>query len=189
MRIVIYGMVLAVIMGVQAMGNDMTRSAHDFTFTSIDGVPLPMSQFRGKVILVVNTASFCGFTKQYATLQSVWERYSGRGFVVLGVPSNDFGGQEPGSDSDIKEFCELNYEIDFPMSAKVHVKGSEAHPFYNWAATELGMIARPRWNFHKYLVDADGQLVDWFSSPTSPLSKRVISAIEKHLPLGVGGTI
>ena len=157
-------------------------NAHDFSFTSIEGAPLPLATYRGKAVLVVNTASFCGFTKQYADLQSLWEKYRDRGLVVLGVPSNDFGGQEPGSEAEIKEFCEVNFDIDFPLTAKVRVKGDDAHPFYAWAAKELGFSAKPRWNFHKYLVAPDGRLADWFSTATSPNAERVLRAVEQVLP-------
>ncbi len=160
---------------------DAGRSAHDFTFDSIDGAPLSMAQFDGRAVLVVNTASRCGFTRQYAELQTVWERYRDRGLVVLGVPSNDFGGQEPGTEAEIKEFCEVNFNVDFPMTAKVQVRGEQAHPFYAWAADRLGAAAAPRWNFHKYLIDRDGQLVDWFSTPTPPTAPPVIGAIETVL--------
>ncbi|MCU0839578.1 MAG: glutathione peroxidase [Rhodospirillales bacterium] len=156
--------------------------AHEFSFVSIDGEPLPLTQFRGKAILIVNTASQCGFTPQYEGLQTVWQRYRDRGLVVLGVPSDDFGGQEPGSNEKIKEFCEVNFNIDFPLSRKEHVVGERAHPFYRWAANELGVMAKPRWNFHKYLIDPEGRLVDWFSTVTPPTSERVLRAIEGHLP-------
>jgi glutathione peroxidase len=157
-------------------------TAHDFTFTAIDGTPLPLKDFAGKAVLIVNTASRCGFTPQYSALQDLWTRYRDRGLVVLGVPSNDFGGQEPGSEAEIKEFCEVNFDIDFPMTEKAEVSGDHAHPFYSWAGRELGMIAKPRWNFHKYLVAPDGRLVNWFSTPTSPTSGKVIKAIEAILP-------
>ena len=189
MRLVLFWFLLLGLVGVQAVADDIRMSAHDFSFSSIDGTPLPLKTFKGRVVLVVNTASFCGFTKQYANLQTVWERYSDKGLVVLGIPSNDFGGQEPGSESEIKEFCQINYGIDFPLAGKVHVKGPEAHPFYVWAASELGLVAKPRWNFHKYLINREGELVDWFSSPTSPLSKSVIGAIEEHLSFDKDGTI
>ena len=156
-------------------------SAFDFTFTSIEGEPMPLSHFEGKVVLVVNTASRCGFTHQYADLQSVWERYRDRGLVLLGVPSNDFGGQEPGSEAEIKEFCEVNFNVDFPLTTKVRVKGEEAHPFYRWASEELGASANPRWNFHKYLIGPDGQLAGWFSTSTAPTSEKVTRAIEAQL--------
>jgi glutathione peroxidase len=157
------------------------QTAHDFTFTSIEGEPLPLAEFRGKAVLVVNTASFCGFTKQYDGLQAVWDRYRDRGLVVLGVPSNDFGNQEPGTEAEIKDFCEVNFAIDFPMTEKVQVKGGDAHPFYRWALDELGPEARPRWNFHKYLIDANGHLVGWFPTATEPTSAKVIDAIEVQI--------
>ncbi len=156
-------------------------SAHDFTFTAIEGDPLPFAQFAGKAVLVVNTASQCGFTPQYAELADLWARYRDKGLVVLAVPSNDFGGQEPGNESEIKEFCEVNYGIDFPMTDKEHVKGADAHPFYKWAASHFGPLSKPRWNFHKYLVAPDGQLAGWFSTITSPTSDKVVRAIEAQL--------
>ncbi len=162
-----------------------TKSAHDFSFTSIDGQPLPLQDFAGRAVLIVNTASQCGFTKQYAGLQDLWQRYRDRGLVVLGVPSNDFGGQEPGSASEIKSFCEVNFNVDFPLTRKEHVSGEARHPFYTWAATELGTAAKPRWNFHKYLVAPDGRLVDWFSTMTKPTSDRVTRAVEATLPMTV----
>ena len=157
------------------------QSAHDFVFTSIEGEQLPLSRFSGKVVMVVNTASHCGFTRQYADLQTVWERYRDRGLVVLGVPSNDFGGQEPGTEAEIKTFCEVNFNVDFPLTEKVQVKGANAHPFYRWAADELGAQAKPRWNFHKYLVNPEGKLVAWFSTATPPDSEKITRAIEAQL--------
>lgn len=156
--------------------------AYAFSFTAIDGKPLPLEQFRGKAVLVVNTASYCGFTSQYQQLQALWETYRDRGLVVLGAPSNDFGAQEPGSATEIKDFCETNFRVDFPLTDKVKVTGDDAHPFYRWAADELGFTAKPRWNFHKYLIDANGRLADWFSSVTDPASARVAKAVEAALP-------
>jgi len=157
-------------------------SAHEISFQSIDGEPLPLSQYSGKAVLVVNTASFCGFTPQYESLQALWQEYRDRGLVVLGVPSNDFGGQEPGSAEEIKEFCSVNYAIDFPMTEKVRVKGADAHPFYKWSAAELGTMSKPRWNFYKILVAPDGSAVDWFASTTRPDSKKLRTAVERVLP-------
>ena len=162
-------------------------SAHSFSFTSIEGDPLPMSSFAGKPVLIVNTASRCGFTPQYDGLQAVWERFRDRGLVVLAVPSNDFGGQEPGSEAQIAEFCEVNFNVDFPMTSKVHVKGELAHPFYRWAGQQLGQVAKPRWNFHKYLIGPNGRLVDWFSPVTRPTSRKVIRAIESQLADAAAG--
>ena len=178
---VIAGALLLMTTGTKATGSDM-KTAHDFTFQAIEGGALPLSQFAGKAVLVVNTASHCGFTKQYSALQDIWSRYRDRGLVVLGVPSNDFGGQEPGNAMEIKEFCEANFDVDFPMTEKVRIRDDTPHPFYAWAFKELGGVAKPRWNFHKYLVAPNGQLVEWFSTPTSPLSSKVIKAIEANLP-------
>jgi len=178
-------LVLAVLIPDLAQASDeQGRSAHDFTFTSIDGDPLPMSSFAGKAVMVVNTASHCGFTDQYADLQDLWSRYRDRGFVMVGVPSNDFGAQEPGTEAEIKQFCEVNFDVDFPLTEKARVRGADAHPFYKWAAGEAGVMAKPRWNFHKYLIGPDGTLVDWFSTPTSPTSNKVVEAVESVLPKG-----
>lgn len=159
-----------------------SQTAHDFAFTSIEGEPLSMADFEGKAVLVVNTASRCGFTHQYGDLQSVWERYRDRGLVVLGVPSNDFGNQERGTEAEIKHFCEVNFSVDFPLTSKEKVKGDAAHPFYRWAAGELGAGTKPRWNFHKYLIAPDGRLAGWFGTSTSPSSEAVLQAIEAALP-------
>ena len=160
----------------------LASNAHSFDFTSIEGEPLPLAEFRGKAVLVVNTASRCGFTHQYSALQSLWSEYRDRGLVVLGVPSNDFGQQERGTEAEIKHFCEVNFDVDFPLTSKEKVKGEEAHPFYRWAAQELGAKAKPRWNFHKYLIAPDGRLVGWFPTGTSPTSKKVVTQVEAHLP-------
>ncbi|QJE72639.1 glutathione peroxidase [Aerophototrophica crusticola] len=153
--------------------------ALDYGFTAIEGGPLPLSGYKGKAVLVVNTASLCGYTPQYEGLQALWQAYRDKGLVVLGVPSNDFGGQEPGSESQIKEFCAVNFAIDFPMTAKVAVTGPQAHPFYKWAGAEKGP---PKWNFHKYLVAPDGTLVAAFPSTVAPQSAVLKDAIEKVLP-------
>ena len=157
------------------------ETAHDFTFESIDGGPLPLAAYKGKAVLVVNTASLCGFTPQYQGLQTLWETYQDRGLVVVGVPSNDFGGKEPGSKTEIKDFCTTNYFITFPLADKEVVSGAGAHPFYVWAKAELGALAAPKWNFHKYLVAPDGRLVDWFATTTKPNAAKVTQAIEALL--------
>ncbi len=180
-RFLILALTLLIPGGLMA-STEQSRTAHDFDFVSIEGEPLPMASLKGKAVLVVNTASQCGFTGQYADLQALWSRYRDKGFVLLGVPSNDFGGQEPGTAAEIREFCEVNFSVDFPLTEKVRVKGDGAHPFYKWAGKELGFAAKPRWNFHKYLVAPDGRLVDWFSTPTSPLSNRMVKAVEAVLP-------
>ena len=156
-------------------------TAHDFTFENIEGGSLPLAQFAGRPVLLVNTASMCGFTPQYEALQRVWEQYRDRGLVVLGVPSDDFGRQEYKTSGEIKSFCEINYGIDFPMTEKVKVKGPDAHPYYQWVRSQGGLKV-PRWNFHKHVIDADGNLVEWFASTTSPDSRKVTDTIEKLLP-------
>lgn len=156
-------------------------SVHDFEFKSIDGEPLPLKRFEGRPMLIVNTASECGYTPQYKGLQSLWSDYRDRGLIVLGVPSNDFGGQEPGDESQIKQFCEVHYSVDFPMTSKVSVLGGDAHPFYRWVESEFGEAAAPRWNFHKYLVGTDGALVAMWPSDVDPESDEVVAAIKKLL--------
>ncbi|MBI3447012.1 MAG: glutathione peroxidase [Magnetospirillum sp.] len=148
---------------------------------AIDGGTIASSSLAGRVVLVVNTASKCGFTPQYEGLENLWRDYRGRGLVILGVPSNDFGAQEPGSNTEVASFCQINYGVDFPLLAKQRVVGADAHPFYSWAAERTGPLGVPRWNFHKILVGRDGQLLDWFSSMTSPESGRLRSAIDKAL--------
>jgi glutathione peroxidase len=157
------------------------ETAWDFSFTSIDGKPMPLSDFRGKVLLVVNTASFCGFTKQYKALQELHAKYEGQGFAVIGVPSNDFGAQEPKAEGEIKEFCEGIFGVEFPLTGKNAVTGDAAHPFYKWAREQLGWVNAPKWNFHKYLVGRDGKLVTSFFSVTAPDADRLVSAVEAEL--------
>lgn len=156
-------------------------SAYDFTFRKIDGGTLPLAAWRGKPVLVVNTASACGFTPQYAMLERVWQHYRGQGLVVLGVPSNDFGAQEPGGEAEIKDFCARNYAIDFPLAAKERVIGKDAHPFYCWVAAELGEAGAPRWNFHKYLIGRDGALAGAWPSRVAPDDPAIAREIEKAL--------
>ena len=156
-------------------------SAHNFEFDDIDGSPLPLSRFRGNAVLVVNTASECGFTPQYADLQALWQRYCDRGLVVLGVPSNDFGGQEPGDEAQIKSFCAGYYHVNFPMTAKQTVIGSYAHPFYKWIVEELGEAGAPLWNFHKYLIAPDGSLAGLWPADVTPLDKDLTDTIDGAL--------
>ncbi|WP_236042590.1 glutathione peroxidase [Roseibium aggregatum] len=164
-----------------AIPKHMGASAHGFAFATPEGEPLSLKAFSGKLVLVVNTATECGFSGQIGGLQTLYETYRDRGLVVLGVPSNDFGGQEPRTDGDIASFCEATYGARFPMTAKTHVKGKSAHPFYRWATSELGRAARPHWNFHKYLLGPDGALIAWFPTPTPPLSPAVTTEIERAL--------
>lgn len=158
------------------------KTAYDFSFKTLIGEePLPLKQFQGKVLLIVNTASQCGFTPQYDGLEKLYASYKQRGLIVLGVPSNDFGGQEPGDNAQIAHFCKLNYGISFPMASKEVVSGDAAHPFYRWAKSELGFGTAPKWNFHKYLVDRNGALIDHFNSTTDPQSEGLVKAVEKAL--------
>jgi glutathione peroxidase len=157
-------------------------SAHDFAFTGINGQPLPMTDFKGHPILVVNTASECGYTPQYDGLQKLWQRYRDRGLVVLGVPSNDFGAQEPGNEQAIRKFCMTRYGVSFPLTTKQHVIGANAHPLYRWLLEQTGEAGAPRWNFHKYLIGPDGELVDLWPSRVDPLAEEITTAIEALLP-------
>lgn len=157
-------------------------SAFDFDFQTLQGGDLPLDAYRGKALLIVNVASKCGFTPQYKGLQALWRKYRDRGFILLGVPSNDFGAQEPGTAAEIRQFCEQNYAVDFPLAAKVPVTGSKAHPFYKWLEAKLGDEGRPRWNFHKYLIAPDGHVVAGFSSRVAPDDAKLLKAIEDVLP-------
>jgi glutathione peroxidase len=175
--------VIFIIIGLSIANIAIAGSAHMFTFKSINGEDtINLSDFSGRAVLVVNTASRCGFTSQYNGLQSLWTKYKDRGLVVLGVPSNDFGGQEPGTEKEIQSFCTVNFDIDFPMTEKQVVSGKSAHPFYIWAAQELGTLSKPRWNFFKILIDGKGNAVDWFASNTAPTSSKLTAAIERVLP-------
>ena len=158
---------------------DYNKLAYDFSFKDLDGTNLNLSEYKGKVIVVVNVASQCGFTNQYEDMQKIWDKYQSKGVVILGVPSNDFGGQEPGTNSEIKNFCEAKFGISFPMTEKVSVKGKAAHPFYIWAKENHGKAAVPKWNFHKIIIDKNGKVAGTFSSITNPTSKKFIKVLEK----------
>jgi glutathione peroxidase len=159
----------------------MTNSAHDISFVTLAGAPFTLGELGAKAILVVNTSSHCGFTPQYAGLEKLYQIYKEHGLTVLGVPSNDFGGQEPGSNEEIAQFCELRFKVTFPMTQKVKVTGDDAHPFYRWLEPQVGLAGRPRWNFYKYLLNGEGELVDWFSSITKPEAAKVKKAINQLL--------
>tara|TARA_B110000003_G_C16632736_1_gene527283 strand:- start:1978 stop:2529 length:552 start_codon:yes stop_codon:yes gene_type:complete len=159
------------------------KLAYDFSFNDLDGSKINLSTFKNKVIVVINVASQCGFTNQYEDMQNVWNKYQKDGLIIIGVPSNDFGNQEPGSESEIKNFCEAKFGITFPMTEKVIVKGDNAHPFYKWAKENFGKSAVPKWNFHKIIIDKNGKVVDTFASITNPSSKRFIKVIEKNLEI------
>ena len=155
----------------------------DFKLKSISGDEIDLSEFKGKTVLLVNVASRCGFTKQYDDLQKIWNTYKNKGLVIIGMPSNQFGSQEPGTNEEIKEFCEVNFNITFPMTSKVNVKGDNAHDIYKWAKENFGNSAVPKWNFHKILIDKNGKIHDTFASFTEPMSSKLVKEIEKVLDI------
>ena len=156
------------------------KNFHDFTLESIEGKSLSLDSFEKKVVLLVNTASKCGFTPQYSGLQKLYDKYKDDGLVVLGVPSNDFN-QELSNNEQVKEFCEIRYGVNFPLTKILKVRGDNAHPLYKWIAANVSVIGTPRWNFHKYLIGKDGNIVNWYSSMTSPNSESLIKEIETAL--------
>jgi len=155
-------------------------NAHTFTFDGLLGTPVSLADYSGQLVLVVNTASRCGFTGQYEGLQSLWESYRDQGLIVLGVPSNDFR-QELATEEAVADFCEVNFNIDFPMTTITNVSGGNAHPFYRWANGQAGILGQVRWNFHKFLIGPDGNLLDWFSTMTDPDGQKIRDAIERAL--------
>lgn len=162
----------------------MVDSALDFTLNDIDGNPVALKQYRGQVVMIVNVASKCGFTGQYADLEALYRKYRERGFVILGFPANDFLGQEPGSNAEIKQFCTLKYEVTFPMFAKIAVKGEAMAPLYQYLTAQATTPEGPgkiTWNFNKFLLDREGRVVCRFGTRTNPADKRVAEAIEKLL--------
>jgi len=161
--------------------NASTNNAYDFSFEDSKNNKIALKDYKDKVVMIVNTASKCGFTNQYADLEKLYKKYKDKGLVIIAVPSNDFANQEPGSNKDIQEFCKINYGVTFPVVKKVPVKGNDAHPFYKYAREKLGFFAAPKWNFHKYLIDKNGNLVDYYYSTTSPMSKKVINKIDNLL--------
>lgn len=156
-------------------------NAHQFSFQTIDGKTINLSDYKGKVILVVNTASSCGFTPQYKDLQQLHQEYGDKGLVVLGIPSRDFGAQEFAEEEKVKKFTSEKFDVTFQLTEICKVKGGDAHPFYKWAKNQTGFFAAPKWNFHKYLIDKNGNLVAWFASTTSPKSAKIVENIEKEL--------
>jgi glutathione peroxidase len=155
-------------------------TAYAFSFDGLKGSSIRLADHAGKPIMVVNTASLCGYTPQYAGLEQLFERFHDRGFTIIGVPSNDFGGQEPGEATEISATANMEYGVSFPLAAKVNVKGPNAHPFYKWAATQRPRET-PKWNFHKYLVGGDGYIAEVFATQTEPMDTRVIEAVARQL--------
>ena len=152
----------------------------DFSIKNINGEIINFEKYKNKVILLVNTASFCGFTKQYNDLQNLWDEYQSKGLIVLGIPSNSFN-QEQSKDSEVKEFCEVNFNITFPLTTITNVKGDGAHEIFKWAKKNYGNSAVPKWNFHKILINKDGKIQKTFNSLTNPMSEKIVSEIEKIL--------
>lgn len=184
----VFGLFLSLLGIGNARAADMSlppaASAYDFTLTAIDGTPMPLAAYRGKVLLIVNVASRCGFTGQYAGLEKLYETYKDRGLVIIGVPSNDFGAQEPGTEAEIQKFAADNYKATFPLTHKSVVSGAGADPFYQWAAAQnVGNIlnSAPRWNFHKYLIDRNGHLVGSYTPLTAPDSETLKIDLERAL--------
>ena len=161
--------------------SDNTKTFFDFKINSINGEELDLSSFKGKTILLVNVASKCGFTNQYDDLQKIYDDFKSKGLIVIGIPTNQFGGQEPGSEKEIKNFCETNFNITFPMTSKYEVKGDNAHPIYIWAKNTFGKSTVPKWNFHKILINKNGEIVDTFASFTGPMSKKIINKLNQIL--------
>mgnify|MGYP000966283328 FL=1 len=164
----------------KTMSNN-TETFFDLNVNSINGDVLNLSKLKGKTILLVNVASNCGFTKQYEDLQNLYDSYKSKGLIVIGMPSNQFGGQEPGSETEIKKFCETNFNITFQMTSKYDVKGDNAHPIYIWAKETFGKSTVPKWNFHKILINKEGKVEDTFASFTNPMSKKIINKLEEIL--------
>ena len=156
------------------------KNFYDLSIESITGETIKFDTYKNKVILVVNTASYCGFTKQYNELQELWDLYKSKGLIVLGIPSNSFN-QEKANNADVKEFCEVNFNINFPLSTITEVKGENAHEIFKWAKANHGKSAVPKWNFYKILINKDGKIEDTFASFTKPMSKKLIKIIEKIL--------
>ncbi len=158
------------------------KKIFDFKINSINGDIIDLKDYKNKVILLVNTASYCGFTKQYSDLQMLWDKYKNKGLIVLGIPSNSFN-QEKNSNQEVKEFCEVNFNINFPISSIVEVKGDNAHEIFKWAKMNYGKSAVPKWNFYKILINKKGEIEDTYSSFTSPTSNKIISKIEELLDI------
>ena len=156
------------------------KKFYDFEIESISGEIVKLDTFKDKIVLLVNTASYCGFTKQYTDLQILWDKYKTKGLVVLGVPSNSFN-QEKKTNDEVKEFCEVNFNIDFPMTAITNVTGQDAHAIYKWAKNNHGKSAVPKWNFYKILINKEGKVEETYSSFTNPNSKKIINKIENLL--------
>ena len=179
-NLIIFGLTIIMIFFKTSSHAKYEKIFYDFKINSISGDIINLSEFKGKPVLIVNTASYCGFTKQYEDMQKLWENYRERGLVVLGIPSNSFN-QEKNNNSEVKEFCEVNFNINFPMTEITNVKGDDAHEIYKWAKENHGKSAVPKWNFYKILINKEGKVEDTYASLTNPTSKKIIKKIESLL--------
>ena len=157
------------------------KNFFDLSIKSLEGNDIELSKYKNNAVLLVNVASNCGFTKQYTDLQKLWETYKNKGLIVIGVPSNQFGAQEPGTSEEIKKFCEVNFEINFPLTTITEVKGRDAHEIFKWAENNFGKSAIPKWNFHKILINKQGNVEETYASFTKPTSNKIINEIKKIL--------
>ena len=179
-NLLIFGLTIIMIFFKNISHADYEKIFYDFKINSITGDQIDFKDFKGKSVLIVNTASYCGFTKQYNDMQELWEKYRDRGLIVLGVPSNSFN-QEKSDNSAVKEFCEVNFNINFPLTEITDVKGDNAHEIYKWAKANYGKSAVPKWNFYKILINKEGKIEDTYASLTSPTSKKITKKIESLL--------
>ena len=179
-KIIITGLIIFMFFFKNVAVADYDKIFYDFKIESITGKIINFNEYKNKVILVVNTASYCGFTKQYDDLQQLWDNYKSKGLIVLGIPSNSFN-QEKKSNSEVKEFCNVNFNINFPLSSITEVKGENAHDLFKWAKKNHGKSAVPKWNFYKILINKKGKVEDTFSSFTKPMSKKIVNKIENIL--------
>ena len=179
-NLIIFGLTIIMIFFKTSSHAKYEKIFYDFKINSISGDIIDLSEFKGKPVLMVNTASYCGFTKQYEDMQKLWENYREKGLVVLGIPSNSFN-QEKNNNNEVKEFCEVNFNINFPMTEITNVKGDDAHEIYKWAKENHGKSAVPKWNFYKILINKEGKIEDTYASLTNPTSKKIISKIESLL--------
>ncbi|MDX1950373.1 MAG: glutathione peroxidase [Rickettsiales bacterium] len=165
----------------KAEGSSKPQDIYGFEFESIENKKIKLSDYKNKVVMIVNTACLCGLTPQFAELEKLWQKYKDKDFVLIGVPSDNFGGQELDSEKEVAEYTQKNFKITFPLTKIYNVKGKEAHPFYNFAADEVSALGTPKWNFHKYLIGKDGKIAEWYASTTTPDSEKISSKIEELL--------
>ena len=171
---------LTIIIGI-LMIKQVTANVYEFKFTSIDGEIIKLSDFKGKPLVIINTASLCGFTNQYSDIEQLFKNYADKDLTIIAVPSNDFGNQELSSNKEVKDFCTTNFNVSFLLTEITNIKGKNGHPFFNWVKKEAGFLAFPKWNFYKYLIDRDGKLDSWYASVTKPASTKIVTNIEKMI--------